>query len=527
VTSDDRPLVVFVGPTLSVADARAVLPDAVYLPPARCGDLLRALRLRPRALLLIDGTYERTAAVWHKEIAVALERKIPVFGAASMGALRAAEMSPFGMVGIGGIFEDYRDGRLVDDDEVAVIHSASGEPLSTAMVDIRATVERALDLGELSKALAESILATAKRTFYPERSLGAVLEAIPESPERARFAAWLERGGQVHRKRDDALEALGVLAESRPPVVEVAPQVPRTSALRVLSRHVACSAFHGESPLLPKPERVVLAARFLGDAYRDAKRLAGLMAALWELAPAAAEPTATDEWLAVADPAEWAEQNDCSPAELEALRGRVGLVAHFEKRLLTPPDDAEQRLAWRAVTRQARYLGWLNALDDVTDASGAGSERVRTLVVRTWRALDLLGRQARLVPQPDLLQTLFGSICFGLGLVESGEVERWMTAHQLDVRELGALLVARFRWHALGSHAQGLAFGAVRQDDDIFWLLDALRVSGLYPRARALLDMDPSERERVAVMPRTLARAFERDFSSDEPSALRQSLARL
>ena len=50
-----------------------------------------------------------------------MSQGIHVFGSASMGALRA-ELCPFGMVGVGRIFEAYRDGELEDDDEVAVIH---------------------------------------------------------------------------------------------------------------------------------------------------------------------------------------------------------------------------------------------------------------------------------------------------------------------------------------------------------------------------------------------------------------------
>jgi hypothetical protein len=524
LTTDFGPFVVFLGPTLALADAHAVLPEAVYLPPARCGDLLRALRLKPRAVLLVDGTYERTPAVWHKEIAVALERGIPVLGAASMGALRAAEMAEYGMIGIGGIFEDYRDGRLVDDDEVAVIHSASGESLSTALVDIRATVERGLELGEVSEALAESILAVAKGTFYPERSLKAVLNALPESPERTRFARWVARGGQVHRKRCDALSALRALAEVRHRAPSPALPVPRTAALRVLSRHVACSAFHGDSPALPKPERVVLAARFLGNAYRDAKRLAELLAALWELAPGHAERDASDWWPAAFDTGQWAADNDCSPAEHEALRQRIRLVAGFEHQLLSPPGDAQIWLAWRALTRESRYHRWLNAIDDVASADG---ERVRSLLVRAWRAIDLFGRRVRLVPQTELLQALFDGIRFDLRLRETEQVDGWVAKHGLDLRDLGALLVARFRWHGIASEAQGVALGVEREDESVFWLLDALRLSGLYPRARALLEMDAASRARVAIMPRTLSQALERDFPSEEPGALRHSLARL
>src|SRR5688572_32760283 len=47
---------------------------------------------------------------------------VRVFGAASMGALRAAELQPFGMIGVGQVFQAYRRGHLTDDDEVAVAH---------------------------------------------------------------------------------------------------------------------------------------------------------------------------------------------------------------------------------------------------------------------------------------------------------------------------------------------------------------------------------------------------------------------
>ena len=92
--------VLFAGPTIGAAEARARLACTV-LPPAAVGDLLRAVRGGARAILLVDGVFERAVPVWHKEILWALLQGIHVFGASSMGALRAAELQPFGMVGIG------------------------------------------------------------------------------------------------------------------------------------------------------------------------------------------------------------------------------------------------------------------------------------------------------------------------------------------------------------------------------------------------------------------------------------------
>ena len=89
------------GPDASVPDARSVL-DAVYLPPVRQGDVYRTVvRHRPRAVGIIDGYFQPVPSVWHKEILWAMAQGVHVFGSASMGALRAAELAPFGMRGVG------------------------------------------------------------------------------------------------------------------------------------------------------------------------------------------------------------------------------------------------------------------------------------------------------------------------------------------------------------------------------------------------------------------------------------------
>ncbi|MBV9280357.1 MAG: TfuA-like protein, partial [Chloroflexi bacterium] len=112
---------IFLGPTLAVEEAQCVL-DAVYHPPVSQGDVYRASLHHPSAIGIVDGSFEMVPAVWHKEILWAMTRGIHVFGAASMGALRAAELAAFGMEGVGAIFEAYCRGFLEDDDEVAVRH---------------------------------------------------------------------------------------------------------------------------------------------------------------------------------------------------------------------------------------------------------------------------------------------------------------------------------------------------------------------------------------------------------------------
>ncbi|MER6503535.1 TfuA-like protein [Streptomyces sp. NPDC001455] len=217
---------VFVGPTLPAGTVTDTLPDAVVLPPAAQGDVYRAARERPRALAVVDGYFERVPSVWHKEVLWALREGIPVYGASSMGALRAAELRAFGMVGVGWIFEQFAAGMLTDDDEVAVAHTEQAlgyRAASEAMVNIRRTLEAAAGEGVIGGDDADTLTALAKQRFYPERSWSALLEEASArglADSAAALRAWLPHG-RVDQKRLDALALLDLLRTDPPEPVSV------------------------------------------------------------------------------------------------------------------------------------------------------------------------------------------------------------------------------------------------------------------------------------------------------------------
>lgn len=214
-------VVVFTGPSLSPEAARAALPGAVVHGPVACGDVYRALRSGPRVIALIDGYFDQRLSVWHKEILWALSCGVRVLGASSMGALRAAELAPFGMRGVGRVFEWYRDGLIEDDDEVALTHEPAERgyaPACEPMVNIRATLRRARELGVLSEASAGALAATAKQLFYAERRWPAVVGASSAAVgprELEVFVGWLKAGNRVDQKHLDALELLEALRDPR------------------------------------------------------------------------------------------------------------------------------------------------------------------------------------------------------------------------------------------------------------------------------------------------------------------------
>jgi AraC-like DNA-binding protein len=208
---------VFLGPTLAEKDARAEL-DAVYLPPVAAGDVYRLWRRRPRAVGIVDGYFDRVPAVWHKEILWIMERGVHVFGAAGLGALRAAELDRFGMHGVGWVYQAFRDETLDRDDEVA------RGPGSEAMVNIRRTLAVAEQQGIISAVTAAVLLTAGTDLFYPERTWPALLQAAGatrgDAAELDALRRWLP-DGRVDQQAADAVDMLremrGLLAADPAP----------------------------------------------------------------------------------------------------------------------------------------------------------------------------------------------------------------------------------------------------------------------------------------------------------------------
>jgi len=203
---------VFVGPTVSREEILHAVPDVAVevFPPIAAGDLLR-LDLAPGDLVaIIDGFYLQHEAVRHKEILSLLDAGVHVWGAASMGALRAAELEIFGMTGFGRVFEAYKQGDIVGDDEVAVLHAPEEmayRNLTEALVNIRHCCQRAVESGVISVSERELIVEGAQALPFYERTYHRVLERGIElgvSTTSAEGLLRLVRNEHLDVKRDDA-----------------------------------------------------------------------------------------------------------------------------------------------------------------------------------------------------------------------------------------------------------------------------------------------------------------------------------
>lgn len=208
--------VLFIGPTLYGLSAHVTAAFDLR-PPAQCGDILKALQDGVRQIGLIDGVFGDCRSVWHKEILFALSQGASISGAASMRALRAAECDLYGMIGIGEIYMDFKNGRRTADADVAVLHGPQElgfMPLTVALVDAEATILRLENVSAISASEAEALLRATGHLRFRHRPWAALCATSDFSNEQTERIKVVSRGHFVSRKTTDALALIDFMTDS-------------------------------------------------------------------------------------------------------------------------------------------------------------------------------------------------------------------------------------------------------------------------------------------------------------------------
>jgi hypothetical protein len=320
------------------------------------GDLYPIAQRRPAAIGIVDGYFGGAPSVWHKEILWALSQGIPVFGSASMGALRAAELHIYGMQGVGRIFEAFRDGELEDDDEVALVHGPAEMDYiaaSVPMVNVRATLHRAEMLGVLSQASRLRLETIAKSLFFPDRTWPAIAKAAAaqgtDPDELQRLHRWLPEGS-VDQKRDDALEMLAAMqqAVAEPQVRRAGFRFEPTHYWNDLVRRRPREATPGDVAPGPASERVIEELRLEGPAAYAAAKSNALLRML-------AGTEADRQGLQVS--------REARRAALDGMRRRLGLFSRSQLDAWMERSQIDAASFERLLAQQA-------ALQSLSDRSG-------------------------------------------------------------------------------------------------------------------------------------------------------------
>jgi TfuA protein len=202
--------IIFLGPSLSHEKARKIL-QADFRGPAKKGDLLRASGDIDDSTIvcLVDALFLQDYPPSPIEVyQLMLNKNIKLYGAASLGALRAVELEKFGMIGMGKIFELYKKGKLTADDEVAVTFVEGEHQLqSEAMIDIRFNLFLAHRMGIINEITKKIIAKVAKNIYFPYRNYTDILDQTEKqypaiSKDLKSFRTYIIKNRQSLKERD-------------------------------------------------------------------------------------------------------------------------------------------------------------------------------------------------------------------------------------------------------------------------------------------------------------------------------------
>ena len=211
-------IIVYAGLSLPFDEAKEILDttedvEVIYKRPIQRGDLGHALKEHPDIIAIIDGVFHQNSAVGHKEILNAINNGIKVYGASSMGALRASELDTLGMIGVGYVYTQYSTGKVDSDDDVAVmLDSETLEAISVPLINMKYIFTNAVSEGIITDDEKEELLSIAKKTYYPQRNYAKTLsESDLDNEKKTALIDFIRTSPDI--KKEDAKELLETIKE--------------------------------------------------------------------------------------------------------------------------------------------------------------------------------------------------------------------------------------------------------------------------------------------------------------------------
>ena len=206
-------IIIYTGLSLSFDEAREILDttedvEVIYKRPIKRGDLNHDIKENPDIIGIIDGVFHQSSAVGHREILNVIKKGIEVYGASSMGALRASELDSLGMHGIGYVYNQYATGKIVSDDDVAVmLDSETLEALSVPLINMDYVFNNAYAENIITKNEKDELLKIAKETYYPQRNYAQTLsKSTLDSAKKDNLINYIRTSKDI--KKEDAKELI-------------------------------------------------------------------------------------------------------------------------------------------------------------------------------------------------------------------------------------------------------------------------------------------------------------------------------
>jgi hypothetical protein len=135
-----------------------------------------------------------------------------LYGSSSLGALRAAELSKYGMIGVGKIYDLFRRGVLDSDDEVAVSFTDYSSYKSEALIDIRYNLFLAEKKSVINNETKKHILKVSRNIYFPYRTYDDILDRCKQKyPSDIHFIEQFREYLKTDKKSLKEIDAIHLL----------------------------------------------------------------------------------------------------------------------------------------------------------------------------------------------------------------------------------------------------------------------------------------------------------------------------
>lgn len=205
--------VIFIGPCLPQKEIEKILKvKAIIMPPIRRGDLLK-LPENIELVGIVDGVFFSNLSITPREILECIQKKVVVVGSSSMGAMRAAELDVYGMIGIGEIYRQYHEQEIESDAEVALtFNPETFQTLSEPLVNIRYATKRALEEHVIDQDQCNQIIECAQSIYFFDLNYNNLFHELRKAENSdfvLRFEQFVsENKNTLDLKRQDAIRLI-------------------------------------------------------------------------------------------------------------------------------------------------------------------------------------------------------------------------------------------------------------------------------------------------------------------------------
>lgn len=496
---------VFLGPSLSHEKAINILPNVNYLPPIKCGDIFSILRYRPRLIAIIDGYFEHTAAVWHKEILQAIKQEIIVFGASSMGALRAAELHSFGMSGVGKIFEMYRDGIIEDDDEVALLHGPADVkylPLSEPFVNIRTTLTKAIEEKIISSEEANILIVLGKNKYYKERNLQKIIEqaqtnhSICEN-KASQLRNWLIKNGIIDQKANDAAALLNLIKNEYIGLSKIKcdeTKIFNTSMFsRALQQKIDCEVNTRNSINNSWHEMVVKETNKNSQLTKILSRYSYLLSIVFYINTTNFGLATDWDQLKMKFNDEWQNAQDCDTKFMSAFLTRVKIIYNKSGIQTNFINDEIKNTLINLFKLSGQYpllnqnfkdsASNLKQLQSLEQQLG-NSWSIHLDIAKLWHIVFQRLKQLQLFPSDITVERYIEKFYQQRKIFDEATLQQWLNDNELSSEDFNQLMQMASSFDYVIGRSNLDLLEINYPHDAIWWYQDALLLSGLYPKTR-------------------------------------------